>query len=76
LQTQLDTGERKFMSDINNTLVGELLQKVKEQEAAIAGLTMLIHNIDNKYNQIMKIQADFNEIIIQEIFHNDDTEIQ
>ena len=64
------------MSDINNTLVGELLQKVKEQEASIAGLTMLIHNIDNKYNQIMKIQADFNEIIIQEIFHNDDTEIQ
>ena len=64
------------MSDINNTLVGELLQKVKEQGAAIAGLTMLIHNIDNKYNQIMKIQADFNEIIIQEIFHNDDTEIQ
>lgn len=64
------------MSDINNTLVGELLQKVKEQESAIAGLTMLIHNIDNKYNQIMKIQADFNEIIIQEIFHNDDTEIQ
>ena len=64
------------MSDINNTLVGELLQKVKEQESAIDGLTMLIHNIDNKYNQIMKIQADFNEIIIQEIFHNDDTEIQ
>jgi shikimate 5-dehydrogenase len=56
------------MSDINNTLVGELLQKVKEQEAAIDGLTMLIHNIDNKYNQIMKIQTDFNEIIIQEIF--------
>lgn len=64
------------MSDINNTLVGELLQKVKEQEVAIDGLTMLIHNIDNKYNQIMKIQTDFNEIIIQEIFHNDDTEIQ
>lgn len=64
------------MSDINNTLVGELLQKVKKQEAAIAGLTVLIHNIDNKYNQIMKIQADLNEIIIQEIFHNDDTEIQ
>lgn len=64
------------MSDINNTLVGELLQKVKKQEAAIAGLTVLIHNIDNKYNQIIKIQADFNEIIIQEIFHNDDTEIQ
>jgi hypothetical protein len=76
LQTQLDTGERNEMSDINNTLVGELLQKVKEQEAAIAGLTMLIHNIDNKYNKIMKIQADFNEIIVQEIFHNDDTEIQ
>lgn len=56
------------MSDINNTLVGELLQKVKEQEAAIDGLTMLIHNIDNKYNKIMKIQADFNKIIIQEIF--------
>ena len=64
------------MSDINNTLVGELLQKVKKQEATIAGLTVLIHNIDNKYNQIMKIQADFNEIVIQEIFHNDDTEIQ
>ena len=64
------------MSDINNTLVGELLQKVKEQEAAIAGLTMLIHSIDNKYSKIMKIQADFNEIVIQEIFHNDDTEIQ
>lgn len=64
------------MSDINNTLVGELLQKVKEQEAVIAGLTMLIHNIDNKYNKIIKIQADFNEIIIQEIFHNNDTEIQ
>lgn len=64
------------MSDINNTLVGELLQKVKEQEAAIDGLTMLIHNIDNKYNRIMKIQADFNEIVIQEIFNNDDTEIQ
>ena len=64
------------MSDINNTFVGELLQKVKEQEAAIDGLTMLIHNIDNKYNKIMKIQADFNEILIQEIFHNDDTEIQ
>ena len=42
---------------------------MKEQESAIAGFTMLIHNIDNKYNRIMKIQADFNEIIIQEIFH-------
>ena len=64
------------MSDINNTLVGELLQKVKEQEASIAGLTMLIHNIDNKYNQIMKIQADFNEIVIQAIDFGEDVEIQ
>jgi len=56
------------MSDINNTLVGELLQKVKEQEAAIAGLTVLVHSIDNKYNQAMKLQSDFNEVIIQEIF--------
>ena len=56
------------MSDINNTLVGELLQKVKEQEAANAGLTVLVHSIDNKYNQAMKLQSDFNEVIIQEIF--------
>lgn len=65
------------MSDINNTLVGELLQKVKEQEAAIAGLTVLIYNIDNKYSRIAQIQNDFNEIVIQAIdFSEDDTEIQ
>ena len=56
------------MSDINNTLVEELLQKGKKQEAAIAGLTALVHSIDNKYNQAMKLQSDFNEVIIQEIF--------
>ena len=56
------------MSDINNTLVEELLQKVKKQEAAIAGLTVLVHSIDNEYNQAMKLQSDFNEVIIQEIF--------
>lgn len=64
------------MSDINNTLVGELLQKVKEQEAAIAGLTTLIHNIDDKYSRIVQIQNDFNEIVIQEIYNHKDTEIQ
>jgi hypothetical protein len=64
------------MSDINNTLVGELLQKVKEQEAAIAGLTVLIHNIDDKYSRIVQIQNDFNEIVIQEIYNHKDTEIQ
>ena len=64
------------MSDINNTLVGELLQKVEEQEAAIAGLTLSIHNIDDKYSRIVQIQNDFNEIVIQEIYNRNDTEIQ
>ena len=54
------------MSDINNTLVGELLQKgERNKNPAIAGLTMLIHNIDNKYNQIMKIQADLMKLLFK-----------
>jgi len=38
------------MSDINNTLVGELLKRVKELEAANTGLLWRMAQLENNYN--------------------------
>ena len=52
------------MSDINNTLVGELLKRVKELEAASTGLLWRISQLENAHKGSERMQNDFNSVIL------------
>lgn len=52
------------MSDINNTLVGELLKRVKELEAANTGLLCRMSQLENNYKGSERMQNDFNSVIL------------
>lgn len=52
------------MSDINNTLVGELLKRVKELEVANNGLLWRMSQLENNYKDSEQIQNEFNSVIL------------
>ena len=52
------------MSDINNTLVGELLKRVKELEAANTGLLWRMSQLENTHKGSERMQNDFNSVIL------------
>lgn len=52
------------MSDINNTLVGELLKRVKELEAANERLLCRMSQLENNYKDSEQIQNEFNSVIL------------
>lgn len=51
------------MSDINNTLVGELLKRVKELEVANNELLWRMSQLENNYKDSEQIQNEFNSVI-------------
>lgn len=52
------------MSDINNTLVGELLKRVKELESANNGLLGRMSQLENDYKGSEYMQNEFNSVIL------------
>lgn len=52
------------MSDINNTLVGELLKRVKEMEAANNELLGRMSQLENNYKDSEQMQKDFGIAIL------------
>ena len=52
------------MSDITNTLVGELLKRVKELEATNNGLLWRMSQLENAYKGSERMQNDFNSVIL------------
>ena len=64
------------MSDINNTLVGELLKRVKELEAANTGLLWRISQLENTYKGSERMQNDFNSVVLNILDNKQDIEYE
>lgn len=52
------------MSDINNTLVGELLKRVKELEVSNNELLVRVSQLENNYKGSEQMQNEFNSVIL------------